>query len=583
MQEPCNPDLVPQDTLDALARLADEAGSPRVAAEVRSLADRVGDGRFFVACVGQFKRGKSSLVNALVGEPLLPVGVVPVTAAVTVVRYGPARDARVRFASGEVAEVDPGSLADWVTEAKNPENVKGVAGVEIRLPHPLLASGLCLVDTPGVGSVFAGNTATTRKFVPQVDAALVVLGADPPLTAEEADLVAEVARQADGSLILACNKADRLPEPEAREAAAFARDVLGRRLGRDPGPVLLVSATEHQAGTGPERDWPALEAALSDLALSSGRALVLSASVRGRHRLASTLGADLAARRDALLRPLHETEARVAALARCVEDAVTATGDLEPLFAAEQRRLARAFERQKEAFLEQAVSAAKEALARALRSPERAGLPARCLHPAAEQVAREIAERWLDAWLAEVRPLCEDLYLQATNRFTAIAAGFLERLASEGTAPLAGLPRVLEPETGFRVPSGLFYTRIMTLTGQGPWGWILACLRDREATLTAIERKVGTYLERLIRSNASRIQHDFDDRVRESHRRVLRRVRDLLEGVRASGEEALARARRLHDEGARAVEDEIARIDRWNRALDALRCEAPTRLPGAPP
>jgi len=50
----------------------------------------------------------------------------------------------------------------------------------------------CLVDTPGIGSVFAGNTATTRSFVPHIDAALVVLGADPPLSGDELALVDEL-------------------------------------------------------------------------------------------------------------------------------------------------------------------------------------------------------------------------------------------------------------------------------------------------------------------------------------------------------------------------------------------------------
>ena len=92
-----------------------------------------------------------------------------------------------------------------------------------------------------------------------------------------------------------------------------------------------------------------------------------------------------------------------------------------------------------------------------------------------------------------------------------------------------------------------------------------------------MERKVGAYLERLLRSNASRIQHDFNDRVRESHRRVLRQVRALLADVQASGEEALARARRFHDEGSRAVEAEIAHIDSLTRMLDGLQpAESPS-------
>src|SRR5207244_12572453 len=72
----------------------------------------------------------------------------------------------------------------YVTEEHNHENVKGVAVVEVFLPAPLLARGLCLVDTPGIGSTFAANSEVTRAFVPHIDAALVVLGADPPISGD---------------------------------------------------------------------------------------------------------------------------------------------------------------------------------------------------------------------------------------------------------------------------------------------------------------------------------------------------------------------------------------------------------------
>jgi len=63
-----------------LGRLAQDLGAEPVAEEARELAARVSEGRFYVACVGQFKRGKSTLLNALAGHTVLPTGFVPVTA-----------------------------------------------------------------------------------------------------------------------------------------------------------------------------------------------------------------------------------------------------------------------------------------------------------------------------------------------------------------------------------------------------------------------------------------------------------------------------------------------------------------------
>jgi hypothetical protein len=87
-------------------------------------------------------RGKSTLLNALVDEAILPIGVVPVTAVPTVLRYGVQRTARVLINSTWLT-IAPNDLAHYVSEELNPENRKCVEGVEVLLPSPLLAQGMC--------------------------------------------------------------------------------------------------------------------------------------------------------------------------------------------------------------------------------------------------------------------------------------------------------------------------------------------------------------------------------------------------------------------------------------------------------
>ena len=195
-------------SLQRLAELAEELAAERVEEEARDLAARVAEGRFFLACIGQFKRGKSTLINALIGEPVLPSGFIPVTTVPTIVRFGSERAARVRRESGEWQAIPLADLGLYVSEEHNPENTAGIAGVEVFVPSLLLKDGMCLVDTPGLGSVFAGNTASTQDFLPRIDAGLVVIGADPPLAGEELKLVEAVGRQVR-ELILVLNKADR--------------------------------------------------------------------------------------------------------------------------------------------------------------------------------------------------------------------------------------------------------------------------------------------------------------------------------------------------------------------------------------
>ena len=185
--------------LNRLATLARDLGSDRVSNEAIELAQRVAEGRYYVACVGQFKRGKSTLLGALLGERILPTGVLPITTVPTVVRYGTSRGARVRLQGGTWKDIAPEELTQYVSEEDNPENTKGVVGVEVFCPSPLLAYGMSFVDTPGLGSVFAENTAATQAFVPHIDAAIVVVGADPPIAGEELKLVEEVGKQVRNS------------------------------------------------------------------------------------------------------------------------------------------------------------------------------------------------------------------------------------------------------------------------------------------------------------------------------------------------------------------------------------------------
>ena len=237
-----------------LGRLAQELVAEPVAEEASELAARVAEGRFYVACVGQFKRGKSTLLNALVGHEVVPTGYVPVTAVPTVIRFGDELRARVRMRDGFWRDVAMPDLKEYVTEEFNPENKKSVEGAEVFVPSPLLFSGMCFVDTPGLGSVFTGNTATTQAFIPHIDAALVVVGADPPIAGEELALVEAVGKQVP-DLILVINKADRTTDQERAAAAKFTREILGSRLHRPMGEVLEVSAAERMENRGPLRDW----------------------------------------------------------------------------------------------------------------------------------------------------------------------------------------------------------------------------------------------------------------------------------------------------------------------------------------
>ena len=546
--------------LGRLAEIARELDAVAVQAAAREASARLAEQRFFVACLGQFKRGKSSLLNALVGRSVLPVGVPPVTTALTILRHGAPPRAQVRLADGGARAIGLDEVAAFVDERDNPENAKGVAAVEIFLPAPLLESGLCLVDTPGLGSVFAANTAVTRSFVPQIDAALLVLGSDPPITGEEADLLLQVGTEVR-HLLIVLNKADRASATELQEARRFTQAVIEDRLGRSVDALLEVSARERLETGLPTREWVVLEQGLAGLARQSRAEILASAGERAISRLGSALRAEITEREAALRRPLQATGARVAKLREAERGTERLLADLGALFAATEADLARRYEARRSTFADQAVSDALGDLDRAL-----AGSPARgsSLRPFALQQADAIAERRVRAFLAEAEPLGEQLYTQATERFVTLTNTFLEELLAHEGEP--GPALAIRP--GFQKPRGFFYTHLMSRTHIGLWTWLADVLRIR--LVPRARQHAAEYLRELLFANTMRIVGDLSDRVLESRRSLEHEVTQRLTEAVAAGERALANARERHAAGREAVAAESARLVALRRELEAI-------------
>jgi GTP-binding protein EngB required for normal cell division len=553
--------------LAALARLADELGAPTLAAEARAVAERLGEGRFYVVCVGQFKRGKSTLLNALIGEPVLPTGVVPVTSVVTVIRYGEHLAARVRHDSGDWEECEPQALATYVSEEQNPGNQKGIAGVEVFAPSAVLESGLCFVDTPGIGSVSAANTETARAFVPHVDAALIVLGGDPPIAGDELALIEDIARMTS-TLVVVLNKADRLPDAERAEALRFTERVLAERLGRPVEPIYQVSATESLSGKGPPRDWDGFAGRLAALARISGADLVRAAERRETAALAERLQREIDERDAALRRPLEDSESRIEVLRRVVAAAGVSLDDLGHRLAGAQARLSQRFAEERNRFFWRARSGALGDLAAAMHDDE-ASAPA--LRTRSVELALEIAGRWLDRWRQEQEPRVEALYREVTARFVELVNGFQASLAA--MPELAALP--LPPlSPGLKARSRLCYAEMLTAAPVSAAARLLDLVAPRALQWRAIERAAGRYLERLLEVNSARVTNDFEARVAESRGELEAELRARLQELVEPAVRALENARHAHTAGAAAIGAELQRLERLRARLSAARVEA---------
>jgi GTP-binding protein EngB required for normal cell division len=551
-----------------LGRLAEELGAEPVAEEARELAVRVSEGRFYVACVGQLKRGKSTLLNALVGYEVVPTGFVPVTAVPTVIRFGDELHARIRIRDGSWRDVAMSGLKEYVTEELNPENKKAVDGAEVFVPSPLLSSGMCFVDTPGLGSVFTGNTATTKAFIPHIDAALVVVGADPPIAGEELALVESIGTQVP-DLILVINKADRTSDPERAAVAKFTREILEKRLHRPMGEVLEVSAAEQMENRGPLRDWERLLASLHRLVEDSGRNLVRAACDRGLQRLSEQLLVVVSEDRDALLRPIEESKRRIQLMKETISEAERSLHELDYLFMAELHRISDLFGERRRRFFHSAWTEAGTEFAEELHSVPRGFGPSyrrRVMH-----LAQKISRRKVMPWLKPEQEEGERQYRSVALRFVEMGNNFLRRLADARLNELTRMPHALDPENGFRVRSRfIFEDFIGTAQPPSPLRWLADVVLPLAGARRVITNEAREFLRDLLEVNSSRVQNDVLNRIQESRDRLQVEIRKLLHEISRIAEQALDRARKVKEEGTPAVQAVIARLNRLEQDVLTL-------------
>jgi dynamin family protein len=189
---------------------------------LRATRRRLADPAFHVFVVGEFKQGKSSLVNALLNAPVCPVDDDIATSVPTAVGYAEQPQAAVVFRPPDSEDPDADErepvrqqipvdqVAQYVTEATKPANDQRVASVEVSLPRKLLADGLVIVDTPGVGGLGSAHSAATIGALPMADAVIFVTDASQEFSAPELEFL-KTARRICNNIICVLTKTDFYP------------------------------------------------------------------------------------------------------------------------------------------------------------------------------------------------------------------------------------------------------------------------------------------------------------------------------------------------------------------------------------
>lgn len=212
--------------------------------QVKELIVKLAEDRFTLAVLGQFKRGKSLLMNAIVEKEILPTGVLPVTSAITVLKYGSDEKLMIKRIGSDFPEYYPVSeLHKFVTEKENEGNVKRIQTACVELPVDFLRRGIEFVDTPGIGSANTSNTATTLDFLPSCDAAFFVTSVDLPLSETELSFL-KIIKQHIDKIFFIINKTDLITADELGEYIEFFTKTIRNETGQNVLKIFPVSGLQ---------------------------------------------------------------------------------------------------------------------------------------------------------------------------------------------------------------------------------------------------------------------------------------------------------------------------------------------------
>lgn len=239
-----------QEVVAALEQLAELAGnlgmhSLRVDIEGARLP-KLAEGRFNLVVLGEFNHGKSTFVNALLGEALVPVGITPTTATINHIVYGAEPRARVLLRDGGTIEISPTELEDYVT-LEGEHASEDIRYVELAYPSELLRERITLVDTPGVNDINQARAEVTYSYIPRADAVIFLLDSTQVLKQSERTFIQRrLLKRNRDKLIFVLGKIDLIDEDECQQALDFALEHLAEVL---PDPqVFALSARRYIEG-----------------------------------------------------------------------------------------------------------------------------------------------------------------------------------------------------------------------------------------------------------------------------------------------------------------------------------------------
>ncbi len=295
-----------------LAEVAEAVGMVTLARDIRTTRiPKLEAERFHLVVLGEFNHGKSTFVNALLGQDVLPTGITPTTASINHVVHAQNATARVVLLSGESKYLEPTQLKEWVTVAGN--HASEVAFVELGYPSELLVNNVVLVDTPGVNDLNEQRAEVTYGYVPRADAVVFLLDAGQALKDSEREFLrSRVLESARDRLIFVLGKMDLLNADERVAVVDYVRQGLAKIT---PDPIVFPLSAKDWAKSGdPASGMPQLLAYLERFLARDRAQVILDNAAGDAARTAAYLESNLGVRLRSYDMDIDQLEVRIGAV-----------------------------------------------------------------------------------------------------------------------------------------------------------------------------------------------------------------------------------------------------------------------------
>ena len=257
-----------------------EAASTETTA-LGDLREQLASGELSVAVVGEINRGKSTFLNALLGEKVFPSRVMVCTAGVTVLDHGEEPRAEIAYKNGKTEDVllngeeRPDKILKKVVSRRN-DDVQSIRSVRVEYPNPFAGNGIVLVDTPGVNDPEHWREEITYSYLAEADAVIMLLDPMQPLSASETEFLStKILERSISNLIFVVNKIDDVSQEDRQAALKRVEEQLSEHVPNPrihavaAKPALKAKRSGDETAL-PPTGFPAFEESLLDF-LAKGR------------------------------------------------------------------------------------------------------------------------------------------------------------------------------------------------------------------------------------------------------------------------------------------------------------------------